>query len=299
MDWDNIRFFVVVARVGRISLAARHLRVDHGTVSRRIAMLEKGLGVKLFDRLTTGCVLTPAGERLFATAEEIELKLLHAQDDITRTDALLTGTVRIAAPDVFATVFLCTCLGELKALHPSLTVQLVPISRKLSLSKREADIAITIKCPTEGALSVRKLIDYSLHFYAAKPYLDKYGRPKTQAELTRHQHVTYVYDLLFADQLNFVSDLYGPDYRRLECASAIAQFAAVRSGAGIGIVHDYVAYGDKQLEMVLPGMVFERSYWVITHLDTRSLGSVRAVSDFISQRIGASRGMFHPDRAAG
>jgi DNA-binding transcriptional LysR family regulator len=292
MDWDNIRIFLSVARAGQFSAAASQLRIDNGTVGRRINALEKSLGVRLFDRQTTGCVLTDAGDRLYKAAEEVESQLLRAQGDLSQSDLELSGTVRIAAPDGFTTLFLCSRLGHLKEKHPALTVQLVPMSRTFSLSKREADLAITIERPEEGRLSVRKLIDYSLHFYAAKAYLAKHGSPQRLEDLQRHCLLTYVQDLIFADQLNFLPELYGPTYSRLECSTAVGQLEAVRGGAGIGILHDYAAYRDAQLQIVLPDTVFERSYWIVTHLDMRELSRVRAMSEFILAEVGAQRSIF-------
>jgi DNA-binding transcriptional LysR family regulator len=292
MDWDNIRIFLSVARAGQFSAAASQLRIDNGTVGRRINALEKSLGVRLFDRQTTGSVLTAAGDRLYKTAEEVEAQLLRAQGDLSQSDVELSGAVRIAAPDGFTTLFLCSRLGHLKAKYPSLTVQLVPMSRTFSLSKREADVAITIERPDEGRLAVRKLIDYSLHLYAAKAYLAEHGSPQRLEDLQHHCVVTYVQDLIFADQLNFMPELYGPTYSRLECSTAVGQLEAVRGGAGIGILHDYAAQRDEQLQIVLPGTEFERSYWIVTHLDMRELSRVRAISEFILAEVKAQKSIF-------
>jgi DNA-binding transcriptional LysR family regulator len=292
MDWDNIRVFLSVARAGQFSAAAHQLQVDDGTVSRRIGALEKSLGARLFDRQTTGCVLTTAGERLYISAEEIESELLRAQGDLSQSDVKHSGTVRIAAPDGFTTLFLCARLGKLKTKYPSLTIQLVPMSRTFSLSKREADLAITIERPKEGRLAARRLIDYSLHFYAAKSYLAEYGAPQNIVDLERHCLVTYVQDLIFADQLSFMPELYSPNYSRLECASAVGQFEAVRGGAGIGILHDYIVRRDPQLQIILPDVAFERSYWIVTHVDVRGLSRVRAISDFICAEVAAQRSTF-------
>jgi DNA-binding transcriptional LysR family regulator len=292
MDWDNIRIFLSVARAGQFSAAASQLGIDNGTVGRRINALEKSLGVRLFNRQTTGSVLTTAGDRLYKAAEEVEAQLLRAQGDLSKSDVELSGTVRLAAPDGFTTLFLCSRLGRLKAKYPSLTVQLVPMSRTFSLSKREADLAITIERPDEGRLLVRKLIDYSLHFFAAKTYLAEHGSPQRLEDLQRHCQVTYVQDLIFADQLNFMPELYGPTYRRLECSTAVGQLEAVRGGAGIGILHDYAAHRDEQLQIVLPGTVFERSYWIVTHLDMRELGRVRAISEFILAEVRKQKSIF-------
>jgi len=292
MDWDNIRVFLSVARAGQFLAAARQLKIDHGTVSRKIGALEKSLGVRLFDRQTTGCVLTSAGDRLYAAAEEVEAQLLRAQGDLSQSDVELSGTVRVAAPDGFTALFLCSRLGKLKRKYPSLTIQMVPMSRTFSLSKREADIAITISRPEEGRLTVRKLTDYSLHFYAAKNYLAEHGTPQTIADLERHCLITYVQDLVFADQLHFMPELYGPNYSRLECSGAVGQLETVRGGAGIGILHDYAAHPDPHLQIVLPDASFQRSYWIITHVDMRQLSRVRAVSDFIFAEVGAQRSIF-------
>lgn len=292
MDWDNIRVFLSVARAGQFLAAARQLKIDHGTVSRKIGALEKSLGVRLFDRQTTGCVLTAAGDRLYVAAEEVEAQLLRAQGDLSQSDVELSGTVRVAAPDGFTALFLCARLGKLKRKYPSLTIQMVPMSRTFSLSKREADIAITISRPEEGRLTVRKLTDYSLHFYGAKDYLAEHGAPKTIADLEQHCLITYVQDLVFADQLHFMPELYGPNFSRVECSGAVGQLETVRGGAGIGILHDYAAQTDPQLQIVLPDTSFQRSYWIITHVDMRQLSRVRAVSDFIFAEVGAQRSIF-------
>lgn len=237
-------------------------------------------------------MLTAAGDRLYAAAEEVEAQLLRAQGDLSESDVELSGTVRVAAPDGFTALFLCSRLSKLKRKYPSLTIQLVPMSRTFSLSKREADIAITISRPEEGRLTVRKLTDYSLHFYAAKDYLTEHGAPKTMADLERHCLITYVQDLVFADQLHFMPELYGPNFSRVECSGAVGQLETVRGGAGIGILHDYAAQTDPQLQIVLPETSFQRSYWIITHVDMRQLSRVRAVSDFIFAEVGAQRSIF-------
>jgi DNA-binding transcriptional LysR family regulator len=293
MDWDNARIFLTVARTGQFLAAARQLDLDHATIARRITALETALGAKLFDRRTSGCTITATGERFLAAAERIETEMLSAQADITATDLTVSGTVRIGAPDGFGTLFLSSRLGELARLHPALTIQLVPVPRAFSLNKREADIAITIDQPEAGRLAVRKLTDYTLHLYAARSYLDTHGRPQHPSDLIAHQLVTYVQDILFSPALNFMPEVFSPQYRRLECSSAVGQYEAVRAGAGIGVLHDYHSAQDEKLEMILPNLVFERSYWLVTHLDNRNSLRIRAVMDFIASAVQAQRELFY------
>lgn len=292
MDWDHARIFLAVARSGQLLAAARQLRLDHATVARRISGLESTLGVKLLDRRTNGCALTPAGERFLAAAERIEADVLRVQAELSETEVEAAGTVRIGAPDGFGTYFLSTRLGRLMERHPRLTIQLVPLPRTFSLSKREADLAIVIDRPEEGRLTVRKLTDYTLSFYAARDYLATRPRPETLEALSAHTLVTYVQDLQFAGALNYFPEGFSPQFRRFECAGVLGQVAAVRAGAGIGILHDYHASHDDGLIRVLPERSFRRTYWLVGHADTRALTRVRLVSDFIVDQVQQARAAF-------
>lgn len=294
MDWDDIRFFLSVARTERFSAAAQQMGVDTATVGRRINALEKSMKARLFDRQHTGCILTAAGERFLQTAEQLESEILRAQGDLSRSDVEISGAVRIAAPDGFSTVFLAPRLGALKVRHPGLTIQLVPITRAFSLSKREADIAVTIEPPEQGRLVARKLVDYSLRFYASREYLGRHEPPTKADDLEQHCLVTYVPDLIFADQLTFMPEIYGASFNRLELSTAIGQLEAVRSGAGIGILHDYAACRDPQLQIVMPEIRFDRSYWIVTHADLQRVSRVRAAIDHIHAEVQANKALFRP-----
>lgn len=294
MDWDHARIFLAVARSGQFLAAARQLRLDHATVARRINGLEEALGVKLLERRTNGCVLTPPGERFLAAAERIEADMLRVQAELSETEVEAAGIVRIGAPDGFGTFFLSSRLGRLMEKHPRLTLQLVPLPRTFSLSKREADLAIVVDRPEEGRLSVRKLTDYTLGFYAAADYLAAKGEPRTLDDLAGHRLVTYVQDLQFAGALNYFPQGFSPQFRRFECAGILGQTEAVRAGAGVGILHDYHAAHDPALRRILPGQNFERSYWLVAHDDMRTLTRVRLVADFIAAEVQAARGLFLP-----
>ena len=149
--------------------------------------------------------------------------------------------MRIGAPDGFGVAFLAPRLGALTALHRELTIQLVPVPRSFSLSRREADIAITVERPAEGRLVAQKLVDYSLGLFASRAYAEAHGLPATPAELGRPP----------ADRLRArprrqpVARLCGefsPDWdAAFSISSALGQVEAVRSGAGIGILHSFIA----------------------------------------------------------
>jgi DNA-binding transcriptional LysR family regulator len=292
MDWDNARIFLAVARGGQFLAAGRALKLDHATIARRVGSLEEAVGQPLFERRTNGVRLNAAGERFLATAERIESEMMQAAAELSASGIEMAGTVRIAAPEGFATWFLAPRLGALMESHPDLSIQLVPLSRAFSLSKREADLAVTIERPPEGRLTVRKLTDYRLRFYAERDYLVRRGLPQSIEALKAHRLITYVQDLQYADALTYFPEGYGASYRRFECASVIAQMEAVRAGHGIGILHDYASRHDAALQPLLPEISFTRSYWLVAHIDTRGLARIAAVHDFIAAAVSDATAQF-------
>jgi DNA-binding transcriptional LysR family regulator len=292
MNWDDVRIFLAVARAGQILGAARRLGLNHATVSRRVAALEDSLSAKLFRRLTTGSVLTPAGEKFLELAERVEAEMIAARSEVTGGDEEISGTVRIGAPDGFGVAFLAARLGALSTRHPGLRIQLVPVPRSFSLSRREADIAITTERPTEGRLVAQKLVDYSLGLYASRGYADARGLPADGADLQAHSLVGYVPDLVFSPSLDYAAE-FSPQWEAaFEISSALGQVEAVRSGAGIGILHTFIAKAVPDLVAVTAIAPIYRAYWLVYHESVRSLRRVQAAAAFITDAVERERRLF-------
>ncbi|MEJ8474061.1 LysR family transcriptional regulator [Roseibium algae] len=292
MNWDDIRIFLAVSRSGQILAAARRLGLNHATVARRLTSLETALGTRLFDRSTSGCFLTEAGSRFLESAERMEAEMMSARADLGGDSVEVSGTVRIGAPDGFGVAYLAPRLAELTRTHPGLTVQLVPVSRSFSLSRREADIAITIERPDHGRLIAAKLVDYSLGLYASRDYVTRKGTPDTVADLGAHDLVGYVEDLVYSPALNYAAEITRDWPARFEVASALGQTEAVRAGAGIGILHAFIARTDETFVQVLPDIRLTRAYWTVQHESTRPLRHVALALDFLRKTVARDRAMF-------
>jgi DNA-binding transcriptional LysR family regulator len=303
MNWDDVRLFLAVARAGQILAAARRLGINHATLGRRLTTMEQDLRTRLLIRRTNGCELTAEGEILFRAAERMETEMLAAQAATGRVDSAISGTVRIGAPDGFGVSFLASRLGRLTERHPELKLQLVPIPRSFSLSQREADIAITIERPEQGRLVSSKLTDYTLGLYASQAYLADRGKPESTDDLKRHRRIGYVEDLIFSPSLDFTGEVMRNWDAGFEISSAIGQTEAVRSGAGIGILHNYVARRYGELVRVLPDITIRRSYWTTYHETTRDLVRVKTVVSFLREMVDEDRHIFtgegEADEAAG
>ncbi|MDI5924067.1 LysR family transcriptional regulator [Rhizobium leguminosarum] len=292
MNWDDVRIFLAVARTGQILAASKRLGLNHATLSRRLTSLEEALKTRLFIRRTNGCELTTEGEVFLASAERMETEMLAAQASLGHTDTAIAGTVRVGAPDGFGVSFLAPRMGRLIERHPSLKIQLVPVPRSFSLSQREADIAITLERPEQGRLVSSKLTDYTLGLYASHDYLGSQGTPGDIDALKAHPRIGYVEDLIFTASLNFSGEVMRSWDASFEISTAIGQTEAVRSGAGIGILHDYIARQYPELQRILPEVSIRRAYWTTYHETARDLMRVRSVADFLQELVSAERHIF-------
>ncbi|KKC41397.1 LysR family transcriptional regulator [Devosia epidermidihirudinis] len=291
MNWDDTRIFLAVARSGQILGAAKALNLNHATVARRLTALEEALGSKLFTRKTNGSELSGEGERFLIHAERMESAMLAATE-AAGADSAIEGTVRVGAPDGFGVAFLAPRLGELTERHKGLRIELVPVPRAFSLSRREADIAVTLERPREGRLVARKLTDYRLGLYASRAYLERNGTPDSLDALPAHRLVGYVEDLLFTASLDYTGEFTRLWRSSLAISSAMGQTEAVRAGAGIGILHAFMAQRDRDLVPVLPQHTLTRNYWTVMHEDLRNLRRVALVSEFLSEIVTRDRAIF-------
>jgi DNA-binding transcriptional LysR family regulator len=285
MNWDDGRLFLAVARAGQMLGAAKALGLNQATLSRRMAALEAALGANLLIRSTSGCELTEEGEALLAALERAEAELLQAQSRFGRTGQAVSGTLRIGAPDGFGVAFLAPRLTDFASRHPMLTLQLVPVPQAFSLSKREADIAIMVGRPEHGRLVAQKLTDYTLSLYASPAYAEAYGLPRTPEALSDHRLVGYVEDLVFAPALNFTAAFWRGWRSDIEISSATGQIEAVRAGAGIGVLHDYLAVGSTDLVPVMPELSVKRAYWIVHHESLRGLARIKAATAFLNETV--------------
>ena len=292
MDWDNLRYFLELARSGTLVSAARRLAVDHTTVARRIQALEKEVGTPLFSREAGGHRLTEAGRRLQPQVEAMESAFLAVESAAPPSHAGLSGLVRIGATEGFGTVVLAPRLAQFAKTHPKLVIDLLAMPRLVHLSRREADIVISLERPARGPVMVSKLTDYALRLYASNDYLDKHTPIRTREDLRGHTFISYVDDLLFSKELQYLDELYRPDSFALRSTSILAQHRAVAGGAGIAVLPAFLAESDAQLARVLPGQAnFTRSFWMSVPAEIKHLARMQAVWSFLRETVEGQRAL--------
>ncbi len=284
--WDDLQYFLAVARTGQLSTAARHLRTSHATVSRRIDRLEFALKVKLFERNPRGYVLTAVGQRFVETAERMEGEADRLQAEITSGNAAHQGVVRLSAPEGFSNFFLTHHLGDFTARHPSLSLELVTIQQIMSLSRKEADIAVALDPPKAGPYLIEKITDYKLNIYGSKRYLAGAAPLKRREDLLDHPFIGYIEDMIFAPGLDYLGDVHPGIKPKFQSSSIFAQLTATLNGLGLCILPHFIASRQSELEIVLPREVqLTRHYYIVRHRDMSRVPRVRAVADYLTALV--------------
>lgn len=282
MDWDHFRYFLELARAERLITAARRLGVDHTTVARRVNALEKQVGQPLFLRTAQGYLLTEAGRHLLPAAEAMENAYTSVHQLQPTGAEQLSGQVRVGATEAYGVLMLSKQLAQLSERYPHLRIDLLALPRALQLSRNEADIVITLERPEKGPFIITRLTDYELRLYAAPSYLAQHSPIRTKEDLKHHRFVTYVDDLLFTKELNFLAELVPASHGHWRSTSVLAQQEAVAHGAGIAILPAFAAEHDKRLTPVLqPQIAFTRTFWMLMPTELKGLSRMRAAWDFL------------------
>lgn len=287
LDWDSLRYFLEVARTQRVSAAARKLGVEHTTVARRVRALEAELDSLLFEKSrSAGYVLTEDGQRLFVFAEQMESTVHTARENLSGIGQALSGHVRIGATEGFGSYVLTPLAADFQRRYPHITLDILPVPRFVSLSKREADLAITIERPQRGPYVCTKLCDYTLMLYGTPAYLARHAPIRERADLAGHNFIGYVDELLFSERLRYLEDVLPNSQVALRSTSVIAQYHATLQGQSLAILPCFIAAQDPRLTPVLPDdIAITRSFWMYCHEDLRRLKRVSALWEFMRRSV--------------
>jgi DNA-binding transcriptional LysR family regulator len=294
LGWSDLQDFLAVARAGQLARAGSATGVDPTTIARHLRRLEARLGATLFEQTREGQVLTEAGEALLARVEAMAQAASGIGEGVSGAGGL-SGTLRISASEGFGAWILAPQVPAFIAAHPGLTLDIVASSGFLSLSKREADIAVMLSRPKAGPVLARKLSDYALRLYAAPAYLARHGVPQRPADLAQgYRLVGYIPDLLYDPTLRYLDEIDPGLTASLRSSSINAQHRLLAAGAGIGVLPCFMGDADPALVPVFPERRIVRSFWLVTHKDTRNLARIKAGKDWLLDSVQRRRELLLP-----
>lgn len=280
LDWNDVRFFLAVARGKSLARAAAALGVDQTTVGRRIASLESRLGIALFVRSAGGFAVSPAGAGVLEAAERMEEAALELRARASgETKGEIATTVRIATTESLAEAFIAPALTALRRAHPHISVVLQTSWLRVDLRKGEADLAVRLVRPSDPRLACRKLASFALRLYAARSYVSEHGMPEA---LAGHPLLAYEDAVRLEGRHPFANLDYERENLALLANDHHVLMRAATSGLGITQLPSYCADTHPDLVRVLPEAEIAYSVWLVVPQSSRRLAAVRAVSDAIA-----------------
>jgi DNA-binding transcriptional LysR family regulator len=288
LDWNDLRYFLAVAREGSTLGAGRALRVSQTTVARRISALERDLGLPLFEKRQAGYSLTPAGQELLERAVQVESSATSFADAAAAQSRTLHGTVKLTTEEVYAITLLAPILRELHERHPEILIELDTSQNVRDLGAGEADISLR---STKGdgqpaGLVGRQLCVDDWTLYCSRDYAARHGVPGTIGELKRHPFIGGGGGHLWLYYQAWLKELGLEGQVAMHHATSGGLLSGVRSGFGIAVLPCVVGDADPDLiRCVPPRTKHNRILWLFTHERCRHTPRVRTVIDFLYERL--------------
>lgn len=278
-DWDDVRFFLAVARAGGFTAAARRLGVNQSTVSRRIAELEAAVDGELFHRSTREFGPSELAVRLLEHAEHIE-QAIAAFDRAARETDEPAGVVRVATAEELASALLVPSLATLRASYPRVQLQIVGEGRLSRLDRGEADLALRLVRPTRGPLVCRRVATLEYAAYASKGYL----RRCRDHSLQRLDWLSLDDPRGVLPEARWVADVLRSRAPVLATNNTLDIAAAAARGVGAALLPQLLATRYDNLVRIEPCAtpVLTRQLWLVAHRSLAQLARVRAVMEWIA-----------------
>lgn len=293
MNWDDLRYLIALAKGGSLSAAGRLLKTEHTTVSRRVAVLEADLGVRLFERNARHYRLTPEGEQVVDLAFRLEQQALDIQRVATGRRIGVAGTVRISAPPALASHFLVERLNLLLASSPELEVELIAENDLISLARGEADIAIRLRRPEDDAVVTRKVGEMAFGLYASDGYLNH--EPREQ-----WRFIGLYPGLDNTPQQQWLKALAHEISMQFRTNDLVTLMQAAAGGLGVAILPCFMADRDGRLVRApVAATPPSRGIWLLVHSDLSRSPRIRHVLDHLTRSLTAAAGIFNPGHRHG
>lgn len=279
MDWNDLPFFIAIANHGTLAGAARELGVNHSTVFRRVNAFEKKLGVRVFERLPEGYVLTEAGEEILAHAHQAHESIHALERAAAGRDFQPSGHISITAPQNIATEYLAPCIAEFHAQYPAIQVEVAVSDADYDLSRRDADMALRASSQPPEHLIARKVVDLSWHLCGSKTYVKQAGSLTSLEQLNEHRLIGAAAELRRIPPFIWLHQQI-PTAQMVSLSNSLDTMAAmVRAGLGLALLPSDLHRTD--IQRLLKVDVDAGQLWILTHPDLRNVVRIKTFSQFL------------------
>lgn len=295
LDWDDLRVFLAITRAGSLSAAARATGVQQTTMGRRLAGLEQRAGARLLVKTPRGFTLTAAGEAILGNVERIEAEALAIERRITGRDIRLEGSVRLTTVEILAVDLLMPAFAAFGLAHPGITLEIATDARNLSLTRREADIALRVGRIEQADLAVRRVGTIATGVYASQAYLDRHGMPDFAAGAPGHDTILNPPEAMGLADMTFFSALTHAARPALRHNDRYGQRAAAQAGMGLAILSRFMGDPAGLVRLPTPTPGPARELTLAVHSDIRHTPRIRAVMDMLVAAMRAASARLAPE----
>lgn len=294
--WQDLPYFLAVARTGSLTGAAKYIETNHATVGRHLQALEDALGAKLFERGPEGYVLTPRGDHFLGVVTGMQSMLRKALIDTSLFDVEVSGILRIGVPEDFGVCFLAERLAGFAAENKSLTLELLNVPPASSMAKPQGEINVTHARSIKGRFKTELLTHYRLYFYATQDYLDQNKPIDSPDKMQDHLIIGYTDDVVQASPQLDYSELHPGIRASLRYSSLVSQMEATCGGHGICVLPAYAASSRGNLVPILPEKLWiARSYYMSIHEDIAPMRRTRRFCSFLQEVVRSNHESFMAD----
>jgi len=289
VNWDDLRIFLSVARTGSFSGAAKHLKVQQSTVSRRMRNMEVKLGARLVERNKTGYELTHAGERVKQAAIRMEIEALGVDSTISGKDTNLVGSLRVTTINDMTPVVLMPAFARFSHTYPRINLQIVATNTDSSLAKREADIAIRLTNTPSYSLIGKRMVTVVSTVYGNRDYLQHVRRQKLEPKWIGVECCDF--------HKSWTKHACGQQAHNFYCSDAFLTLAAIKEGLGVAFLPCFIGDENPDLERYCePDPSHDLGLWILLHPDLKRTARVLAFRDHMSESITEIRHLFEGNR---
>lgn len=284
---DDLLVLLAVVRTGRFTTAAQQLDLNHTTVARRIAALERDLGGRVLSRAGAGWTPTPLGRRALAAAEGVEQALAPlGRVDGGDTADELSGLIRLSATDGFSGFVAAPAMAALRRTHPGISLEIVAVTRQASQQRIGADLEVVVGRPEVRRAEAVRLADYTLGLYASRAFLDERGTPSTVSELAGEPLVYFIESMLHVDSLDDARRAVPEMFDAVTSTNVYVHVEAARAGAGFGLLPAFLADRHDDLVRLFPAEIALRlPYWLVARSEAFHQPAVAAFLDALRARL--------------
>lgn len=285
LNWDDLKFFLLVARDGSLAKAALRLGVTHSTVFRRINSLEDDLGTKLFSRTPEGYQLTASGFSVFNHVEKVADGIDVLRRFVDNSSNSLSGAIQVTAPHNFAYTFLPSYIADFRLQYPDIEVNLIVANNDLDLSKNEADLAIRATPSPPENLTAHHLFNLNWGAFASKNYIEKHGAPSKLEELQQNHYLVSSYSNLFKlKAFAWVESNIGSNNIVCRCSDLVSMSKAAEAGIGICLLPDDQIKPELTRLFTMPADMTS-DIWILMHPDLRGCRRIGLFKEYLIKRF--------------